>query len=69
MENATGLAAILQSVPDWIWIGLSASGIAAWVSTFLKSKHSNTFIQLLADTLNVIGGNIFRGKNADDDRL
>jgi hypothetical protein len=47
---------------------LAASGVAAWLSSWLKSKDTNTAIQFLKDLLNALGGNIFNGKNADDDR-
>ncbi len=47
---------------------LAASGVAAWASTWLTSKDSNTAVQFIKDLLNLIGGNIWKGKNADDDR-
>ena len=68
MENAAWYEAILGELPGWIWIILSASGVAGVASAFLASKHKNVFLQFLADTLNVIGMNIFKAKNADDDR-
>lgn len=50
-------------------VGIFAtSGVAAWLSAWLTSKDNNTFIQLAKDLLNAFGGNIWNGKNADDDR-
>ena len=59
---------LFDGIPNAIWSLLAISGIAGWISAFLSSKHKNTFVQLIADTLNVIGANVFKAKNADDDR-
>jgi len=48
---------------------LAASGAAAWLSSWLNSKDTNTFLQFIKDVLNAVGGNIFKGKNSDDDRV
>lgn len=46
----------------------AASGIAAWASAWLNSKDTNTFLQFFKDFLNAVGGNVWNGKNRDDDR-
>jgi hypothetical protein len=68
MESAGALETILQAAPAWVWLALSASGIAGAVSAFLASTHKNVFLQFLADTLNIIGMNIWKAKNGDDTR-
>jgi hypothetical protein len=47
---------------------LAASGVAAWLSAWLNSKDTNSALQFVKDLLNAIGGNIWKAKNADDDR-
>ena len=68
MENASWYESLLNMAPGWIWLALAGSGVAGVMSAFLASKHKNMFVQFIADTLNVIGMNVFKAKNADDDR-
>lgn len=47
---------------------LAVCGLCAWVSAFIPSTHSNRYVQIALDLLNLAGGNIYLSKNKDDPR-
>jgi len=47
---------------------LAVCGACSWLACVLPSTHANSFVQLFLDFINVFGGNIGKGKNADDPR-
>jgi len=66
MESGIIQTILSYLTPENFTALLVTTGIAAWISSVLNSKSSNKFVQFILDVLNLLGGNVFKGKNADD---